>query len=114
MLSPDIPLTVVPDKDDPVRNALLELLLEVSGATSGMRKALNHMKKSTTPQMTVDDVEKTIGKKERQKIEVIQAMEKTYSTEQNLYSRATSPSLFLPAPSQYPCQIFIIMKPRCH
>uniref|UniRef100_A0A7I5EA74 Uncharacterized protein n=1 Tax=Haemonchus contortus TaxID=6289 RepID=A0A7I5EA74_HAECO len=82
LLSPDIPLTVDPDKDDPDRNALLELLLEVSGATSGMRKALNHMKKSTTPQMTVDDVEKTIGKMERQKIEVIQAMENTYSIEQ--------------------------------
>ncbi|KAK5966730.1 hypothetical protein GCK32_016169, partial [Trichostrongylus colubriformis] len=37
---------------------------------------------SETPQMSKDDVEKTIGKKERQKIEVIEMMEKTYSDDQ--------------------------------
>ncbi|PIO65288.1 hypothetical protein TELCIR_13050, partial [Teladorsagia circumcincta] len=68
LLSPEISLSTDSNNTDSERNALLELLLEVSGATAGMRKALNRMK-SEIPQMTKDDVEKTIGKRERQKIE---------------------------------------------
>ncbi|PIO67914.1 hypothetical protein TELCIR_10322 [Teladorsagia circumcincta] len=81
LLSPEMSLSTDPDNGDPERNALLELLLEVSGATAGMRKALNRMK-SEISQMTKDDVEKTIGRRERQKIEVIEMMERTYSSEQ--------------------------------
>ncbi|WKY04231.1 hypothetical protein Q1695_005309 [Nippostrongylus brasiliensis] len=80
VLSPNIALNT--NSGDTEKDALLELLLEVSGATHGMREALDRLKANETPAMTKADVEKTLGKKERQKIDVIQAMEKTYSAKQ--------------------------------
>ncbi|EPB71238.1 hypothetical protein ANCCEY_09659 [Ancylostoma ceylanicum] len=73
---------------DDEKSAMLELLMETSGATFGINKALDHMKKSdeahtkNSVQMTKQDVEETLGKKARLKIDVIQRMEKTYNTEQ--------------------------------
>ncbi|KAK6751936.1 hypothetical protein RB195_003383 [Necator americanus] len=89
VLSPDI--TFLGHRDDVDVNGksqLLELIMEISGATSGMRKALENVKKAdqmlanADVQMTKTDVEDVLGKKERQKIEVIQSMEKKYTSEQ--------------------------------
>ncbi|KAL6724162.1 hypothetical protein Aduo_019075 [Ancylostoma duodenale] len=76
------------DEIDLEKNAMLELLMETSGATFGIKKALEHMAKrdqslpENTVQMTKEDVEDTLGKKERLKIDVIQRMERTYNSEQ--------------------------------
>ncbi|KIH69511.1 toxin-antitoxin system, antitoxin component, ribbon-helix-helix domain protein [Ancylostoma duodenale] len=86
VLSPDIMLQR--DEIDLEKNAMLELLMETSGATFGIKKALEHMAKrdqslpENTVQMTKEDVEDTLGKKERLKIDVIQRMERTYNSEQ--------------------------------
>ncbi|ETN87021.1 hypothetical protein NECAME_05742 [Necator americanus] len=89
VLSPDI--TFLGHRDDVDVNGksqLLELIMEISGAASGMRKALENVKKAdqmlanADVQMTKTDVEDILGKKERQKIEVIQSMEKKYTSEQ--------------------------------
>lgn len=45
--------------------------------------------KNDTFQMTKEDVEKTLGKREKRKIDVVQAMEKTYSSNQVSHSKVT-------------------------
>ncbi|CAJ0609501.1 unnamed protein product [Cylicocyclus nassatus] len=86
LLSPDL-IFRSEQKDQQERNALLEILMELSGANSAMRATLEQIEKrdlmlNDHAQMTIDDVEETLGKKERRKIEVIQLMEKSYTPNQ--------------------------------